>query len=112
MSVMNRMKVPELLQEIAAFVENSRDLSAFAQVDRFTHAVVTPCIFRNIELRLDFVDSLAVAFRNDSARAACVVRCPSAADMAKGHPSRTVTSFRNCIPTSLQFLERFLSTGI
>jgi hypothetical protein len=62
MSVMNRMKVPELLQEIAAFVDNSRDLSAFAQVDRFAHAVVTPCIFRNIELRLDFVDSLAVAF--------------------------------------------------
>ncbi|KAJ7872699.1 hypothetical protein B0H13DRAFT_2553228 [Mycena leptocephala] len=70
MSVMNRMKVPELLQEIAAFVDNSRDLSAFAQVDRSAHAVVTPCIFRNIELRLDFVDSLAVAFRNDPARAA------------------------------------------
>lgn len=67
---MNSIKIPELLQEIAAFVQNPRNLSSFAQVDRSTHAAVTPCLFRNIEVCLDSVDSLAEALCNNPDRAA------------------------------------------
>ncbi|KAJ6552990.1 hypothetical protein B0H19DRAFT_1155397 [Mycena capillaripes] len=61
---MTPLKVPELIREIA-FVENSRDLSRLAQVDHFTRAAVTPCLYRQIDISHDSVDSLAVAFRNN-----------------------------------------------
>lgn len=64
------LKVPELLQEIVAFVQNPRGLSSLSQVDRFVHGAVTPSLFRNIEVRLDFVDSLAEALRIEPQRAA------------------------------------------
>ncbi|KAF7345718.1 hypothetical protein MVEN_01591900 [Mycena venus] len=69
-AAVNPMHVPELLQEVAAFVDDPRDLSSFAQIDRLTHAVVTPRLFRCIELPLESVESLAVALRNDPGRAA------------------------------------------
>ncbi|KAF8176370.1 hypothetical protein K438DRAFT_1846853 [Mycena galopus ATCC 62051] len=63
-SKMNPMPIPaELLQDIAALID-PRDLSSFAQVDRFTYAVVAPYLFRCIELSLGSVHSLAAAFRS------------------------------------------------
>jgi hypothetical protein len=59
------LKVPELLREIAAFIQHSRSLSSLLQVDRFVHGAVTPSLFRNVEVRLDFVDSLAEVLRNE-----------------------------------------------
>ncbi|KAF8177358.1 hypothetical protein K438DRAFT_1845746 [Mycena galopus ATCC 62051] len=70
MNEVNLLKLPELLQAIAVFVGNSGNLSSFAQVDQFIHAAVTPRLFRSIDLDLDVVDSLALAFRNDPNRAA------------------------------------------
>ncbi|KAJ7906162.1 hypothetical protein B0H13DRAFT_2021430 [Mycena leptocephala] len=60
---MTPLQVPELVREIAVFVEKSRDLSQFARVDRFTHAVVTPYPH-------DSIESLAVALRTHPNRAA------------------------------------------
>ncbi|KAJ7468677.1 hypothetical protein FB451DRAFT_1256963 [Mycena latifolia] len=66
---MNPMKVPELLREIAAFVDTPRDLSQFVQVDRFTNAVGTSCLYRYIDIPLDSVESLALTLRNNPERA-------------------------------------------
>ncbi|KAF7353999.1 hypothetical protein MVEN_01086700 [Mycena venus] len=66
---MNPMKIPELIQEIAAFVENARDLSQLVQVDRFTNAAATPCLFRHIDITLDSVESLAATLRSNPERA-------------------------------------------
>ncbi|KAJ7864477.1 hypothetical protein B0H14DRAFT_2736391, partial [Mycena olivaceomarginata] len=70
MNGMNPLQVPELLREIAAFVESPRSLSSFAQVDRFVSAAVTPCLFRNIEVDLSSIGSLAQALCNEPERAA------------------------------------------
>ncbi|KAJ7746541.1 hypothetical protein B0H14DRAFT_3897375 [Mycena olivaceomarginata] len=62
-----RPEIPELLQEIAAFVDNPRNLSSFAQMDRFTHAAaaaLTSCIFRDAIVRLESIGSLAESFSN------------------------------------------------
>ncbi|KAJ7802121.1 hypothetical protein B0H14DRAFT_2893398 [Mycena olivaceomarginata] len=69
MNGMNPLQVPELLREIAAFVESPRSLSSFAQVDRFVSAAVTPCLFRNIEVDLSSIGSLAQALCNEPERA-------------------------------------------
>ncbi|KAJ7864463.1 hypothetical protein B0H14DRAFT_3443516 [Mycena olivaceomarginata] len=66
-AVVNPIKIPELLQEIAAFVDNPRNLSSFAQMDRFTHAAaaaLTSCIFRDAIVRLESIGSLAESFSN------------------------------------------------
>ncbi|KAF7345726.1 hypothetical protein MVEN_01592700 [Mycena venus] len=65
MSKTGPLRVPELLQEIALFIENAQNLSCLAQVDRFTHRILTPCLFRSIKLRLHSLGSLATAFRNN-----------------------------------------------
>ncbi|KAF8177359.1 hypothetical protein K438DRAFT_1845750 [Mycena galopus ATCC 62051] len=67
---MNPLQVPELLQQIALFAgESPQSLSSLAQIDRSTHAAVTPSLFRNITVRLESVDSLALALRNTPQRA-------------------------------------------
>ncbi|KAJ7237889.1 hypothetical protein B0H12DRAFT_1138109 [Mycena haematopus] len=63
------LKIPEILQEIALFVENSQTLSSLARVDRFTHAAVMPCLFHSIQIRLNRIHSLALALRNKPERA-------------------------------------------
>ncbi|KAJ6552977.1 hypothetical protein B0H19DRAFT_156577 [Mycena capillaripes] len=65
MDGMNPTQLPELLLEIATFVEDPRDLSSFAQVDRFTHAAVTPCLYTCINIFFESVESLAMAFRRN-----------------------------------------------
>ncbi|KAF7371312.1 hypothetical protein MSAN_00767300 [Mycena sanguinolenta] len=68
------MKTPELLREIASFLENPLYLSSLSRVDRFTRAAVMPCLFKNIKVSLDSVDSLAVALRKNASSA---VSCKS-----------------------------------
>ncbi|KAJ7642953.1 hypothetical protein DFH06DRAFT_1213430, partial [Mycena polygramma] len=57
---MTPLTIPELLHEIAAFL---------LQVDRFTNAVATPCLFRHIDITLDSVELLARTFRRTPRRA-------------------------------------------
>ncbi|KAJ7646433.1 hypothetical protein DFH06DRAFT_1210546, partial [Mycena polygramma] len=59
---MHPLRIPELVIEIAAFV-TPRDLISFAQVDRFSHTVVAPCLFRSIDIPLESIHSLAQAIR-------------------------------------------------
>lgn len=70
---MNPAKVPELLEEMACRVEDPADLARRLQVapaDRFTNTIASPYLFRNIQITLDSVESLAVAARSDPNRAA------------------------------------------
>ncbi|KAJ7608487.1 hypothetical protein DFH06DRAFT_1248177 [Mycena polygramma] len=66
---MNPLTIPELLHEIAAFVRNPGGLIQLLQVDRFTNAVATPCLFRHIDITLDSVELLARTFRRTPRRA-------------------------------------------
>ncbi|KAJ7608510.1 hypothetical protein DFH06DRAFT_1248233, partial [Mycena polygramma] len=66
---MTPLTIPELLHEIAAFVQNPGDLVQLLQVDRFTNAVATPCLFRHIDITLDSVELLARTFRRTPRRA-------------------------------------------
>ncbi|KAJ7643422.1 hypothetical protein DFH06DRAFT_1477180 [Mycena polygramma] len=61
---MHPLRLPELVLEIAAFVTAPRDLSSFAQVDRFSHTVVTPYLFHCIDIPLELIHSLAQSIRN------------------------------------------------
>jgi hypothetical protein len=73
MTAMNSIKILKLLQGLLRLsrLQNPRSLSSFAEVDRSTwHTAVTPCLFRNIEVCLDSVESLAEALCNNPDRAA------------------------------------------
>ncbi|KAJ7620649.1 hypothetical protein DFH06DRAFT_1233951 [Mycena polygramma] len=66
---MNPLTIPELLHEIAAFVQSPGDLVQLLQVNRFTNAVATPCLFRHIDITLDSVELLARTLRRTPRRA-------------------------------------------
>ncbi|KAJ6557573.1 hypothetical protein B0H19DRAFT_1148122 [Mycena capillaripes] len=53
---MDVMKITELVQEIAGLVDSPRDL--------FTNAAVTPHLYRCIDIPLDSVECVAMAFKN------------------------------------------------
>jgi hypothetical protein len=69
---MNPLQVPELIGEIAGHLTDRSDLINLAQTDRFTHEVVTPLLFHEIQIPLASMASLAAALRsNPTLAAAC-----------------------------------------
>ncbi|KAF7371326.1 hypothetical protein MSAN_00768700 [Mycena sanguinolenta] len=101
------MKISELLQEIASFIENSQTLSFLTQVDRFSHAAVTPSLFRTIHIRLDRLDSLALALRNKPERAASCRSLTLSGTPKKG--GTTLESVRQTLHLDLITLFRAIS---
>ncbi|KAJ7681277.1 hypothetical protein B0H17DRAFT_1182067 [Mycena rosella] len=60
---MNPMKLPELLFEIATHLDSTGDIIRLAQTDRFSHEMVLPFLFRDIDISFAAVSSLAAALR-------------------------------------------------
>ncbi|KAK6985202.1 hypothetical protein R3P38DRAFT_2574935 [Favolaschia claudopus] len=68
----NPLRIPELLHEILAAFNPSTDRSSLlslSMVDRFTHTVAAPYLFRHICTNIDRIGLLASAFKSDLSRA-------------------------------------------